>query len=189
MRGLHLSHGLSPFSAQNPVISFLVVLLYACLQLIVSMSTSVLSAQPFCPPQSNDRVNADQLLKPNTICTSSRLFTWNASLWENAEQCVFCWRARQAGLCVEFVYSWIEPVPEVKAVLSQSFRSPVSDPLSRIKPVCTSSSERWHFERLAAVATCFRAEVWCWFQPSPFCAWRNCRMHCLSSPPNQAYKD
>lgn len=56
-------------------------------------------------------------------------------LWENMrQQCVFCWRARQAGLCVELVYSWIKPVPEIKAVLSQDFGSPVSDPLSCIKP-------------------------------------------------------
>lgn len=87
-------------------------------------------------------VNADQLLKPNTICTSSLLFTSSASLWENAEQCVFYQRARQGGLCAGLVYSWIESVPEIKAVLSQSFGSPVPGPLSRLKPTCTSSSER-----------------------------------------------
>lgn len=36
-------------------------------------------------------------------------------------------RARQAGLCSELVYSWIVPAPEIKAALSQSFGSPVSD--------------------------------------------------------------
>lgn len=59
MRGLLLSHELSPFFEQNPVLFVLVVLLGACLQLPVSRPTSVPSAQAFCtPPQSHGGVNA-----------------------------------------------------------------------------------------------------------------------------------
>lgn len=77
------------------------------------------------------------------------------SLWEKTQQDVFSWRARQAGLSVELVYSQIQTVPEVKAALAQGFLSPTSDPLTHhtLPPL--------KGDTLAAGASFFGAEVWC----------------------------
>lgn len=89
---------------------------------------STLSGQLLCAPQGSDRVNTDQLLKPDPIYTS-HFSTWNVALCKNTQQDVFCWRARQAGLCCACFL--MDPAcPSVKAVLAQSLASPVSDPLS-----------------------------------------------------------
>lgn len=112
----------APLLEQNPVISFLAVLCLRCLQL--TMST------PASTPHTAALPSIEQWLVqiPFVLLHSS---SPAVCLWEYAEH-DFYWRN-----CVGLVYSWIEPVPEIKVVLSPGFGSPVSDPLS-----CTSSSGR-----------------------------------------------
>lgn len=161
MRGLHLGHGLSPFSEQNPVISFLVVLVWACLQLTMHMPTSMLSAQPFCPTQSNDRVNADHLLKLNLIFNSSCLFPWNVSLGKHETAVRFLLES-QAGWSLCWACLFMDQAcPWDKGCSFTGFWISCLGSFELHQANWASSAERWHFERLTAVATCFRAEVWC----------------------------